>query len=190
MNELISIIAVCATFMIGIIGFIVNTFMQRKNNSIKVITGHRLERRKRMQSLIAELLMNSDPFLLNMLTNDELKREIVGKLTASANEFRTLFMFHVEADRKFIQQVYQFRELVCEYIINGSTDSENLLSAREELAKTCDIYSSTDWKRIKLETVGHQKNMAIKSWMDIYSSYQNNFPKEKADNLSQNNKIK
>lgn len=43
--DLISIITICVTVLLGVAGFLINTYMQRKNNSITVITSYRLERR-------------------------------------------------------------------------------------------------------------------------------------------------
>lgn len=41
----ISLLTVLVTLLLGILGFIVNTYLQRQNNSIDVITKNRIERR-------------------------------------------------------------------------------------------------------------------------------------------------
>lgn len=38
MEQIISIITVCVTFILGILGLIFNSFIQRKSNSIKIVT--------------------------------------------------------------------------------------------------------------------------------------------------------
>ena len=113
--DLISIITICVTLLLGVAGFIINTYMQRKNNSITVITGYRLERRKKMVELVSILLANSDPYYIES-SNEEEKKNIIKELSKASNEFRTIFVYSFEEDKKFIQLVYSFRKLVYDYI--------------------------------------------------------------------------
>ena len=50
-KDVISLIAVCVTLLLGVIGFIINSFIQRKSNSISVITKTRLNRREKTKTL-------------------------------------------------------------------------------------------------------------------------------------------
>lgn len=179
-GDLISIITICVTLLLGIGGFIFNTYMQRKNNSITVITGYRLERRQKMLNLVSILLSNSDPYYIES-SNEIEKKNIIKELSKASNEFRTIFVYSFEKDKHFIQLVYSFRKLVYNYITNNSVTLEELKEAREELAKECDIYSATDWKRIKLETVGKTNNRFISTWTSIFDEYKSNYPKDKSD---------
>lgn len=43
------IITVLTTLLLGVLGFIVNTLLQRRNNSIKIITQYRIERKNKTQ---------------------------------------------------------------------------------------------------------------------------------------------
>lgn len=178
--DLISIITICVTVLLGVAGFLINTYMQRKNNSITVITGYRLERRKKMIELVSILLANSDPYYIES-SNEEEKKNIIKELSKASNEFRTIFVYSFEEDKKIIQLVYSFRKLVYDYINNNGATLEQLKDAREELSKECDLYSATDWKRIKLETVGKTNNRFISTWNSIFSEYKNNYPKDKCD---------
>ena len=56
METIIGIATVCVTLLLGVVGFIVNSMIQRKSNSISVITNTRLERRKQTQELASVLL--------------------------------------------------------------------------------------------------------------------------------------
>lgn len=71
--DLISIITICVTVLLGVVGFLINTYMQRKNNSITVITGYRLERRQKMMNLVSILLANSDPYYIESSNEEEKK---------------------------------------------------------------------------------------------------------------------
>ncbi len=178
--DLISIITICVTVLLGVAGFLINTYMQRKNNSITVITGYRLERRQKMMNLVSILLANSDPYYIES-SNEEEKKNIIKELSKASNEFRTIFVYSFEEDKCFIELVYSFRKLVYDYINNNGVTLEQLKDAREELSKECDLYSATDWKRIKLETVGKTNNKFISTWTSIFNDYKNNYPKDKCD---------
>jgi len=53
--------------VLGVAGFIVNSFIQRRNNSIKVVVQHRLERRQRTLEKLAVLIKLSDRDYLSMV---------------------------------------------------------------------------------------------------------------------------
>ena len=57
---LISIISVCVTLLLGVVGFIANSFIQGKSHSIQVITKTRLVRREKTKELTAKTIMLSD----------------------------------------------------------------------------------------------------------------------------------
>lgn len=67
MENVISIIAVCVTLLLGLLGFVINSFIQRKNNSISVITKTRLVRREKSKELMSKVLFYSDVDYLDSL---------------------------------------------------------------------------------------------------------------------------
>lgn len=63
----IDLLAILVTLVLGVAGFIVNSFIQRRNNSIKVIVQHRLERRQRTLEELSVLIKLSDRGCLSMV---------------------------------------------------------------------------------------------------------------------------
>lgn len=61
------LLAILVTLVLGVAGFIVNSFIQRRNNSIKVIVQHRLERRQRTLEKLSVLMKLSDRDYLSMV---------------------------------------------------------------------------------------------------------------------------
>lgn len=52
---MVSIISICATILLGIIGYVANAYNQRKNDRIKVIVQHRLDRRSLTIKSVSDL---------------------------------------------------------------------------------------------------------------------------------------
>ena len=67
MENIISIIVICVTLLLGVTGFIINSFVQRKSNSINVITKTRLARREKTKELMAKMIKLSNIDYLDSL---------------------------------------------------------------------------------------------------------------------------
>lgn len=71
----------------------------------------------------------------------------------------------------------QVKGAVLEYL--KEKDEENkrsLIEKRKEFTKEIDLYLQTEWKRIKLETVGKMKNRTnIDTWDDIHKGYEKEY---------------
>ena len=52
------------------------------------------------------------------------------------------------------------------------------MKARSALAKNADVYTATEWKRIKKETIGKDTPgvKGFKEWTDTYNAYKAAFP--------------
>ncbi len=64
METLVKSISIVASTLLAVVGFIVNTRIQRKNNSIHIVTEKRVQRRERTHELVAEILKLSDSYYL------------------------------------------------------------------------------------------------------------------------------
>lgn len=62
------IVTVSVTIILGVLGFVVNTILQRKNNSIKIITQYRIDRKNATQEITAKLLSYTDYHYYEALT--------------------------------------------------------------------------------------------------------------------------
>lgn len=181
MNTMISIITVCVTLILGITGVLANTLIQRKSNSIKVITQTRLERRAHTQKRVADLLKLSDPYYIMSLSTEEEKRQAARESAEVAADLRTNYCFYVKEDSDLIGSVYEVKSILCRILLGGiELEESQLIDARGTLARYADVYTSTEWKRIKLETVGKevQGKKSIASWQSIYHYYDSNFLKK------------
>ncbi len=162
-----AIITVLVTLFLGIIGFIVNTLLQRKNNSIKIITQYRIDRKNYTQEITAKLLSYTDYHYHMSLTEEEQRKNVQNIVKEVAN-LRSLYFFSFPKDAEFVEAAYTLKNAYCE----DEKDWDKISLAQANFAHISDIYTSTDWKRIKLETVGKGKNTksALPSWTEIYEN--------------------
>lgn len=160
-----AIITVSVTLVLGIIGFIVNTLLQRKNNSIKIITQYRIDRKNSTQEITAKLLSYTDYHFYMSLTDEE-KRENVQNIVKEVANLRSVYYFSFPKDAEFVKAAYSLKNAYCE----EKKDWNKISIAQANFAHISDIYTSTDWKRIKLETVGKGRSTksALPSWTEIY----------------------
>lgn len=170
---------VIVTFLLGVIGFVVNSIIQRKNNSIKVITQYRLDRKKLTQDLTADILARTDSDYHNALSGEQYS-ENIKQLVNDVSTLRSVYYFSFRRDAEFVSAAYDVKNAYCKQ----EKDWQTINAARAKFAHLSDIYTSTDWQRIKVETVGKStKKSGLPSWEIIY---QNN---EKYFSESQNNAV-
>lgn len=162
-----AIITVLVTLVLGIIGFIVNTLLQRKNNSIKIITQYRVDRKNSTQDICAKLLSYTDYHYHTSLTEEE-KRKNIQNIVKEVARLRSVYYFSFPKDAEFVETAYALKNAYCE----EEKDWDKISTAQAKFAHIADIYTSTDWKRIKLETVGKGQNTksALPSWTEIYET--------------------
>ena len=171
MEYIIPIITVCVTLLLGILGFIVNSLIQRKSNSIQVITKTRLARREKSKTLLSNIIKLSDPIYLDISKDkDDTLKELIGNVTDLRFEYTQTF----KCDYDLISASEEVKKFAIEYV-KDKNNLEELNNKRNNLIKIGDIYLQTEWKRIKLETVGKMKNKKLSSWDDIYQEYEKNY---------------
>lgn len=165
-DGLISIISICATVILGIAGFIVNSFIQRKNNSIEIITKSRIARRDRLQELSTVIIELTDVDYLENVAKENWP-VYVEKITQACSELRTLLEFEYKHDVFFVDAAYRLKGTVM--CFREAFNPDEYKSARNAFLKVMDVYTSSEWKRIKLETVGKQwKGKKGIDWNGIY----------------------
>ena len=175
-KDVISLIAVCVTLLLGVVGFIINSFVQRKSNSISVITKTRLNRREKTKTLMAKMIKLSSIEYLNSLDKED-KKATVKELVEATADIRSEYSQIFECDRDLISSTESLKDSVISYMnSNNNTNKENLICKRKGFIKEMDLYIQTEWKRIKLETVGKMKNNnKHSSWDEIYDNYQKDY---------------
>ncbi len=182
-TEIVSLITVSVTLILGIAGFIFNSYLQRKNNSISVITNTRLERRNKTQQLCATILCITD-YDYNKTSTTEEKKEYSKKLISSVNELISLYSYSFPRDAEFLQSAKNLKKAYCE----SYQDWKKIETAREKFEQIAVVYIYTEWKRIKLETVGKFSSggASLPSWEYIYLQtldyYSNNYEYDKSSN--------
>ena len=175
-KDVISFIAVCVTLLLGVIGFIINSFIQRKSNSISVITKTRLNRREKTKTLMAKMIKLSSIEYLDSLDKED-KKATVKELVEVTADIRSEYSQIFECDRDLISSTESLKDSVISYMnSNNDANKESLICKRKEFIKEMDLYIQTEWKRIKLETVGKMKNNnKHSSWDEIYDAYQKDY---------------
>ena len=159
------LVTVSVTMILGVLGFVVNTVMQRKNNSIKIITQYRIDRKNATQEITAKLLAYTDFHFYESLTEED-KGKNVQNIVAEISKLRSIYYFSFQKDAELVEAAYTVKKLFC------ATDKNwvAINDARAKYAHLVDVYTSTDWKRIKLETVGQgvRNNKFLPKWTEIF----------------------
>lgn len=161
LSTLLEIAALIVSFSIGCAGLIVNAFIQRKNNSIRIVTEKRVERRSMTQAYMADIIHCSDLKYIDSLTSSE-KKQVIFKLSNACACIRSMYTYTYARDIELCESANQLEECVIAYINNVEQGVEFLRDAIEaqkaEFIKNADIYIQTDWSRIKTEAEGKKKN--------------------------------
>ena len=169
------LITVFVTMFLGVAGFVVNTILQRKNNSIKIITQYRIDRKNATQEITAKLLAYTDPHYYEALDEQE-KDKNVQIIVVEISKLRSIYYFSFQRDAEFVEAAYTLKKLFCATHKNW----EKIDAARARFAQLSDIYTSTDWKRIKLETVGKgvRNDRFLPKWTEIFDANEAYFKKQ------------
>ena len=178
LETFISILTVCVTLLLGVGGFLVNSFIQRKSNSITVITQTRLTRREQTRTIFSKLLALSDPSYLAMVTNEQ--QEIVKDSATVCGELRSYYSRSFPIDGAFIDAGIALHESLANYLASPCDELlTDVKTKREDFSKIADLYMQTEWKRIKFETVGKGKKgpKSLPSWENDYHSYERYYEK-------------
>ena len=172
----IDLLAILVTLVLGVAGFVVNSFIQRRNNSIKVIVQHRLERRQRTLEKLAVLIKLSDRDYLSMVlglldaTSIEVglegkghsecsseRSEAIRQVVEACASIRSMYCGSYPCDRDLIRVLDSFKRSFARCIQTGRFDSE-LEASRAAFIKGIDVYCTTEWRRIKKETIGKKRS--------------------------------
>ena len=171
---LVSIITIFVTLLLGILGFVVNTLLQRKNNSIDVITKSRMKRKELTQDIMATFLRyaNYDSIKLVVLLNKQ--NEVIQELYKNHSVLRSLYTYTFSKDVELINGCHKLLSVEVKYLNEFANSNKEIIEKdidkeRKEFEYIFDLYLYTDWSRIKAETVGKRRTGGIKKWMDDYN---------------------
>lgn len=182
----IDLLAILVTLVLGVAGFVVNSFIQRRNNSIKVIVQHRLERRQRTLEKLAVLIKLSDRDYLSMVLGlldaasteegfegkdhsecSSERSEALRQVVEACASIRAMYCGSYSCDRDLIYALDSFKRSFARCIQTGRFDSE-LEVSRAALVKNIDVYCTTEWRRIKRETIGKKRSSSA-AWAKTFN---------------------
>lgn len=187
--------AILVTLVLGVAGFVVNSFIQRRNNSIKVIVQHRLERRQRTLEDLAVLIKLSDRDYLSSVLGlidatlieegfkeksraecSSERSEALRQVVEACASIRAMYCGSYSCDRDLIRVLDSFKRAFARCIQTGRYDSD-LETPRATLIKIIDVYCTTEWRRIKKETIGKKRSSRdawIQTFKQIEEMYEEN----------------
>ncbi len=87
----ISLLTVLVTLLLGILGFIVNTYLQRQNNSIDIITKNRIERRTKTQEIMSTFVKYADYNSIKSIIALNKQNEAIQELYTNYATLRSLY---------------------------------------------------------------------------------------------------
>ena len=166
------IVCILGTVLIGAIGLIVNALIQRRRNLLEIITQNRLKKRDRIMSLFSGILEVTDKDLKKVIgENKDENTAIKKRLIQYCSELRSLLDFEYPIDYYLFTTTNELKTAVID-----NKDADVIEQKREALAKLIDIYSTTDWNRIKEETTGSSFN---RKHSKKYEKWKSNFKNNK-----------
>ncbi len=189
MENIIAIATVCVTLLLGILGFIVNSMVQRKSNSISVITNTRLERRRQTQELASILLHYSDADYLATVGKDK-RAGVVSECAKSVAALRSLYTFTVKEDQCLVRKAEALKESICRSL--DGMEAAETGKKRAEFEQVMDVYVATEWKRIKMETVGKGKkgSKSYSAWQKQWEKYEKKYEKKYREHMGKRERVK
>ena len=113
------------------------------------------------------MLTYTDYHYYEALTQEEKNKNIQNMVT-EISKLRSIYYFSFQKDAELVSVAYTIKKLFCETEKNW----EAINYARARYARLADVYTSTDWKRIKLETVGKgaRNDKFLLKWTDIFNT--------------------
>ena len=141
-----------------------------------MIVQHRLERRQGTLEKLAVLIKLSDRDYLSLilglidvtlegdvsggsdcLEDAAVRREALCKVVGACASIRSMYCGSYPCDRDLICALESFKSCFARCIRTGRFDSE-LEALRAALIKNIDVYCTTEWQRIKKETIGKKRS--------------------------------
>ena len=148
---IVGIISGCVALVLGVIGVLANSWLQRKNNSIEIITKKRLDRRDELIDISTRIIKLTDKDYIATVAMLNWNG-YVNDLIQACSELRAILEFEYEKDLEFVTTAYELKKSIIDN--NGKCNGTWYIEGREKLLKIMDVYTSTEWQRIKRETVG------------------------------------
>jgi len=164
-------VSIVVSILLAVLGFGFNTLLQRKNNSIHIITEKRVERREKTHELVAEILKLSDIYYLDNIAKRaaDKKRETIEKLCEDVAFLRAIYTYTCVQDYDMCTAAKELEVTVIDYLKFEKGDREEVVKKRERFEQLADVYIQTDWTRIKIETTGKSyKSKKGKKFDDLY----------------------
>lgn len=148
-------------------------------NVIEIITHTRLDRRSTTQKAFAILLMYSDFQWIAMIVNEQnlnererLKQKTITEMVKAVAQMRALYSYGFREDKELVDTAETLKDVTIEFVNLGKPVEEweeQIGRVRQNFDRAIDVYMSTEWKRIKLETVGKErKHNLYGAWQDLY----------------------
>ncbi len=169
----ISLLTVLVTLLLGILGFIVNTYLQRQNNSIDVITKNRIERRTRTQEIMATFIKYADYNSIKSIIALNKQNETIQDLYTNYATLRSLYTNTFTKDIELMNKCKDLLNAIVNYLndfekFNKEEIDKQLNIDKQNFEYIFDLYLYTDWSRIKAETIGKRRKGGGKKWLDDY----------------------
>lgn len=169
----ISLLTVLVTLLLGILGFIVNTYLQRQNNSIDVITKNRIERRTKTQEIMATFIKYADYNSIKSVIALNKQNDAIQELYTNYATLRSLYTNTFKKDIELMNKCKDLLNTIVKYLNDFEKYSKEDIDKQLNIDKQnfeyiFDLYLYTDWSRIKAETIGKRKNGGAKKWLDDF----------------------
>ena len=175
---MIDYITVVVTLFLGVLGLIVNSMLQRRNSSISTVTKTRIASMVKLQKCMQAILTYSDTHYLSTMGDKLLQNETIRNLAGSVSELRSLLSCSFEADSRICDKAETLLDTVQKFLAKEAT-IDDIREARKQFESLMDPYIQTEWRRIKVETVGKKRKGlgTLAAWSKDYREYREYYEK-------------
>ncbi len=173
----LQIVTIAITLGLGLINTYQTKKIQHGQNIISVTTNYRMKRCEQLKEFGQILLSNTAPTLLSFNDNN---CKMLKDAYMAAESISMIMHRYFYYDKELIDLAADIAELAV--LLNDNPDNKYAYLTLEYKRKLfrikCDIYTATDWNRIKSETEG--VNSSAEDWYMYYNTISQSFTDELA----------
>ena len=167
LSYILQIITILITLTLGLISVRQTRKIQHGQNIISVTTNYRLKRTEQLKEFSQYLMANTNPILLNLNADN---KKMLYEANNAAEGISSVLHRYFDADRELIELADSIAQLAYTY---NNTDKNTekvhceLIYKRQLFKIKSDMYTTSEWNRIKSETMG--VNTSSESWIEYHS---------------------
>ena len=171
---ILQLITIAITLGLGLFSAYQTRKIQHGQNIISVTTNYRMKRCEQLKEYGQLLMSNTVPELFDLGAD---KSQLLQAAYSAAESISMILHRHFDADRELIELAADIADLTYQYCCKKNPLVRAELTYQRKVFRVkCDMYTASDWNRIKEETKG--KNTTSESWIEYHTMLEDSFREE------------